>query len=629
VVKTSKITGNGSTSQGCIIAPETDEQRFEKLFEPSRLRKTWVQVRKELKDLDLRDVIDCLDWATTIEKSLSKIREDVISGRYQPLPPTRYELGKSKGSFRFMTIPNIRDSLIYRHIADEALERASMHAIKGAYFSRRRTLNPVGARVEPNADPYDSFFKIWLRYNEYRTRTLLSEPYVVLVTTDISNYFDSIEHDLMIEYLAPLGLPRKAVAILGRLLEMLKPTAGHSPNPRVGLPVDELDCSRQLAHLFLFEHDHNVIRDLGNTGEDRYVRWMDDQNIGALSVTDARRIVNLLTRSLQRQRLTLNAGKTKFLSPDEVVIEFHLDANESLTSWEDRWKKKGFKPKTESAREVETIWENACTHERRGNWDKVLKRFYACAVWCDANFLDQYAYDHIVEYPTIAPRVFSSLAKRGRIETLLNIFEQYVEQEESLFEATEAQFFDALLLADICPADERAALDLILRYLNGSIGSDSRGGLGRAAATLAYYWLGGEPKDIEPILRESGWSSVSPQVARSILSTTVAKNPTSFSALAIKFIGHQSDDVAKIAEFLNAVLVGEIGKLSFSFAHLKMRWPRPGKHYDARAWLQLEIISHTGDKAARSWLKKEVTRFSKYATSRQEKRVLRRIQKFN
>ena len=628
MVKKPSTVDPDSTSKDCIIAPETDDHRFEQLFEPWRLRKTWVQVRKELKDLDLRDVIDCLDWATTIEKSLSKIREDVISGRYQPLPPTRYELGKSKGSFRFMTIPNIRDSLIYRHIADAALERASIHAIKGAYFSKRHAANPVGRYVEPNADPYDGFFKIWLRYNEYRTRTLLNAPYRVLVATDISNYFDSIEHDLLIEYLAPLGLPRKAVAILGRLLEMLKPTAGHSPNPRVGLPVDELDCSRQIAHLFLFEHDHNVIRALGAEGEDRYVRWMDDQNIGAISVTDARRIVNLLTRSLQRQRLTLNAGKTKFLSPDDVVIEFHLDANKALTDWEKLWKKKGFAPIKDSARELKSIWKDARKNEGKGHWDKVLKRFYAYTVSCNSSFLDSYTYGHIVEYPTIAPRIFSTLAKRGKINGLLHIFEEYVQQGESLFEATEAHFFDALLLANIGPSNERTALDLVRRYLSGKMGTDSRGELGKAASILAYYWFGGDPKDLEPILGRSGWTDVSPQVARSLLSTTVAMNPSSFPALAIKFVGHPSNDVARIAEFLAAVLVGEIGKLSFSFAHLKPRWPRPGKHYDARAWLQLEIISHTGDKTARPWLKNEVRRFSKYVTSRQEKRVLRRIQQY-
>jgi hypothetical protein len=59
----------------------TDEQRFRDLFSLVRLRKTWKQVRKELKGLDLRDAIDCLDWAAQIENTLPKIREEVICGR--------------------------------------------------------------------------------------------------------------------------------------------------------------------------------------------------------------------------------------------------------------------------------------------------------------------------------------------------------------------------------------------------------------------------------------------------------------------------------------------------------------------------------------------------------------------
>jgi hypothetical protein len=614
-----------STGKDGNNAPITDEQRFEELFTLARLRKTWTQVRKELKQLELRDAIDCLDWAAQIEKSLPGIREEIISGRYQPLPPARYELGKTKGSFRFMTIPSLKDSLLYRHIADAALELATPRSIKGAYFSRRRAVNPVGPRAQPNEDPYDSLFNIWVRYNEYRTRTLLNTPYNILVTTDISNYFDSIEHDLLIEYLAPLGLPRKAVAGLGRLLEMLKPTAGHSPNPRVGLPVDELDCSRQLAHLFLFEHDQSVVRGLGPGGEDRYVRWMDDQNVGATSTTDARRIVNLVTRSLQKQRLTLNTGKTKFLTREEVIVEFHLDANKALSDWETRWKKKAFRPNREAAQELKGIWREAAKNEGEGHWDKVLKRFYAHAVSCNTRLLDGFAYKHIVEHPAIAPRVFLSLARRGRAKALLTMFERYIMDGESLFEATEAQFFDALLLANIGPTDERAGLDLVRRYLNGEIGSGSPGELGRAAATLAHYWLGGKTQDLESIVSKSGWRRVSPQVARAFLSTTVAMNQDRFQALTLKFVGHPSDDVGRAAEFLGAVLQGEIGKLSFSFAGLKRRWPQPGMHYDARAWLQMEIMSQSGDVTAASWLNSEVSRFARYTTTRQEMRILKRI----
>jgi len=208
----------------------------------------------------------------------------------------------------------------------------------------------------------------------------------------------------------PLGIPRKAMALLGRLLEMLKPTAGHSPNPRVGLPVDELDCSRQLAHVFLFEHDKVITSQL-DSGEDRYVRWMDDQNIGAASMTEARKIINDLTRSLQTQRLTLNSGKTKFLTPDKVLVHFHLEVNEELTNWYDKYKKTFSIHKVAARKELKKIWESALVHEDIGNWDKVLKRFYAYVVPCNASFLDKRAIQDLIENPGIAARIFDSFAK--------------------------------------------------------------------------------------------------------------------------------------------------------------------------------------------------------------------------
>ena len=74
--------------------------------------------------------------------------------------------------------------------------------------------------------------------------------------------------------------------------------------------------ARELAHVFLFEHNRRICQEVG---EDNYVRWMDDQNIGVRTLAEARRVVNLLTRSLSLQRLTLNAGKTRFLRPEEVA----------------------------------------------------------------------------------------------------------------------------------------------------------------------------------------------------------------------------------------------------------------------------------------------------------------------
>ena len=212
--------GAPSTGVGAPVA-----QDFETFFSLGRLRATCNRIRKEIRLLSARDAVDWTDWFLGLDTSLARLRELILSGEYTPSPPSRYEVGKSKGAFRVMTSLNICDAIVYRHISDAALELALPWKVKGAFFSRRHAATPIGQAFSiPDDDPYLRFWDIWLRYNEYRTRTLLQQPYDCLVVTDITNYFESIQHELLIEYLSPLGLPRKAMGLLGRLLEVLQAT---------------------------------------------------------------------------------------------------------------------------------------------------------------------------------------------------------------------------------------------------------------------------------------------------------------------------------------------------------------------------------------------------------------------
>jgi hypothetical protein len=599
---------------------KADEREFISLFSLSRLRRTWSTVRRELRQVSMRDAVDWIDWVHTIESSLTNLLDEVRRGSYQPCSPTRYELAKSMGSFRSMTFPNIRDTLIYRHISDEILARATPHKVKGAFFSRRFSATPIGPRFELGAYDDSRFFEIWLRYQEYRTRTMLNSPYKILVVTDIMNYFDSIQHELLMEYLAPLGLPRKAIALLGRLIEVLKPTSGHSPNPRVGLPVDELDCSRQIAHVFLFEHDQRIVKFVG---EDHFVRWMDDQNAGVRSMTEARKLVNLLTRSLAEQRLTLNAGKTRFLPPDEVVSEFHLDTNQSLTEWYDRWKKAPELP-NKARSELRNIWDKA-PNKGRGQWEKILKRFYACVAITGDSWLDDLALSHLIDYPGLSGRIFESFAKRGEIEKLIVLFRQYVNNRECLYEATEAMLFDALLLADATRKNEKLCLDLAHDFLHRELRPTSKRPLGMASAVLCYYWFGGDADDLPKLLGTTRWVGVPDAVVRAILATTAARGPATFRDLLPHIVGHPSDDVGRLVQFIDGIQKGRITRIN-KFAHLKPRWPLRGRHYDARAWLCFEILAHCPNKKVRLLLRQQHKTFAKYVATRQEKRVSGRIE---
>src|SRR5215510_3034847 len=137
-----------------LLTPASDEEAFHTLFSLANLEKTWTTLRKELRQVPLRDAIDWIDWVHTVDGTLPILVEDILKGQYQPSTPTRYELAKSMGSFRYMTMPNVRDALIFRHISDEILKRSIRHKVKGAYYSRRHSATPVGPRFELRESGY-------------------------------------------------------------------------------------------------------------------------------------------------------------------------------------------------------------------------------------------------------------------------------------------------------------------------------------------------------------------------------------------------------------------------------------------------------------------------------------------
>jgi reverse transcriptase-like protein len=599
------------------------DRNFNRLFAIEALQRTARDLRQEVTKIRARDIVDWADWFVVQERSLTELRRSVLDGTYTPSPPSRYESPKRKGAYRTITVPSIRDMIVYRHIADEALRRGLSGKVEGAFFSRRFGTTPVGPTfsLDPG-DPYHKFFQVWLAYNQYRSKTLLNTPFDILVITDISNYFDSIQHDLLLEYLTPLGLPRKSIGLLGRLLEAFKPRSGHSPNPRVGIPADELDASRELAHLFLFEHDRRVTRQVG---EARYVRWMDDQNIGARSENEARRVVNLLTRSLNSQLLTLNAGKTMFLGPAEVVEHFQLEANEQLEAWSSKWGYPRRPVDPISRRELRAVWKTIRLSKAagRGNWDKVLKRVYGLAVHVDIRDLEGRALDDLVAYPELDERIFLYFARRSRPRGLIDLFKAYVRAEENLFESTENAFFEAVLLLNPTGKELVELRSLAKNHARFTATKRPRS-LPRASAVFALYWLGATAKDVATLYQPEDGPLLPKEVARAWLATCFALDPASVGDVRRSLLGHPSDDVARLSRYLAEIesgLLVDIGKLPGK----RSRWPLPGEEFDARAWLTLEILSQAGSSLIRNRVKGALPHWKRNIHLQRERRIAERI----
>ena len=71
------------------IPKKDDDKRYSDLFSISNLRNAWKSTRRIIRENRIRDCIDWIDWAVSIESSLPQIRQSLLSGEYTPSSPMR------------------------------------------------------------------------------------------------------------------------------------------------------------------------------------------------------------------------------------------------------------------------------------------------------------------------------------------------------------------------------------------------------------------------------------------------------------------------------------------------------------------------------------------------------------
>ncbi len=296
------------------------------------LWKAWKAIRPELKKSPIRDVVDFLEYDINPEIWIGRLLTRLEIGLYEPETPTRFPLAKSKGFSRRMTLPHVPDLVLYRAIVDFLYVKVKRFEHKYVYFERgtlpKDTETTKGlktptistwARITSAPSEYDPTskkrFRAWLYYNQYRKFLVFKKVYPFIVTTDITNFFDSILFSRISEFLHAVSAPPRMIGLLFFMLERISIRDAFVECPRIGLPVDQFDCSRKLAHMVLFPHDDRIVKEFG---EGAFIRWMDDQNVGVDSFADGLRALGFIGNSLGRLHLTPNAKKSDVLSLSEA-----------------------------------------------------------------------------------------------------------------------------------------------------------------------------------------------------------------------------------------------------------------------------------------------------------------------
>ena len=231
----------------------------------------------------------------TIEEALPYLKEHqqeltdrIYRGKYTPSPVRRVEIPKQEGGVRKLGIPTV---------IDRTLQQAIMQQLVPIY-------EPLFADGSFGYRPNRSAKEAVLKVKEYA-----EQGYTYAVVLDLSKYFDTINHEILINLLRKNIKDERVVQLIKRYLK-----SGGMEN---GVVIDTEEGSPQggnlsplLANIYLNEFDREFLK----RGVPS-IRYADDIVLLAKSKRASERLLESSTKYLEgKLKLTVNREKSRTVS---------------------------------------------------------------------------------------------------------------------------------------------------------------------------------------------------------------------------------------------------------------------------------------------------------------------------
>jgi RNA-directed DNA polymerase len=264
-------------------SPVEDEQVMEKVVDRGNLLTALRNVKRNGGSPG-GDGMTVKELPEYLEKGWPKIREQLMSGTYEPLPVKRVEIPKPGGGIRQLGIPTVLDRFIQQALLQVLQQDWDETFSESSYGFR----------------PKRSAHQAIKRSQEY-----LKEGYGWVVDMDLEKFFDRVNHDKVMSEVRKRVSDKRVTNLIQRYLRSGIEHEGKLVTPEMGTPQGG-PLSPLLANLML----DNLDRELERRGH-RFVRYADDCNIYVKSRRAGSRVLRSISRYLEsRLKLSVNEAKS-------------------------------------------------------------------------------------------------------------------------------------------------------------------------------------------------------------------------------------------------------------------------------------------------------------------------------
>jgi RNA-directed DNA polymerase len=276
------------TAEGACESPAIPEQGMEEVCDRENLLQALKRVKANKGGAGI-DGMKVPELPGYLKQHWPTIREQLLSGAYQPQPVRRVQIAKPDGGVRKLGIPTVLDRFI---------QQAVMQVLQGRW-------DPTFSEHSHGFRPRRSAHQAVAKAQQY-----IAAGQRWVVDLDLEKFFDRVNHDRLMAAIARRVRDKRMLKLIRAFLEsgvmengLVSPVEEGTPQ---GGPLSPL-----LSNLVLDELDRELER-----RQHRFVRYADDCNIYVASERAGKRVMKNVTSFIQRRlKLKVNEAKSAVARP--------------------------------------------------------------------------------------------------------------------------------------------------------------------------------------------------------------------------------------------------------------------------------------------------------------------------